>query len=148
MVIEDKIQKLLRKKDVRFSSNKFVGDLGEYYFKLNTEKIIFESLDQSKNSNDKFDFLGVLKDDFQAKYSLPKTVRIEVKTRKFQSGTPQIFGLNKDKFDLLAFVALDKDYSCYYISLIKKEMVLPDKQKRIRYKNALKFWPELDYQEF
>ncbi|MBO6524515.1 MAG: hypothetical protein JJ971_11855 [Balneolaceae bacterium] len=148
MRIEDEIQKLLRKKGIRFSSSKFVGDLGEYYFKSNIENKIFETLYQSKTSNDKSDFTGILKDDFRTKYSLPKEVQIGVKTRKFQKGTPQLFGLDKNKFDILAFVALNKDYSCSYIGLIKKEMVFPDKQKRIRFKNNLKFWPESDYVEF
>lgn len=90
--VEKEIQKTLLAKNIRFSSSKFVGDLGEYYFKLNLEKSIFLNLNQSATSNDSCDFIGTFTKEFSKKHNLPtESLRIEIKTRKFQKGNPQLF---------------------------------------------------------
>lgn len=160
MKIEEELKLLLEKKrktdleiadyfeqkypnKIRFSSKKFVGDLGEFYFyKL---AICFEGLRQMGTSNSTCDFEGILAPEFRDKFNLnTEQIRIEVKTRHAQSGNNHLFGVHPEKFDLLAFVALADDFRCRHIGIIKSSDIKIDKQNRITYsnyyKNGLVLW--------
>jgi hypothetical protein len=160
MKIEEELKLLLEKKrktdseiadyfkreyadKIRFSSKKFVGDLGEFYFyKLAS---CFADLTQSKTSNSNCDFFGVLAPEYQTKFDLNKEqIKIEVKTRHAQSGNNHLRHINPEKFDLLAFVALADDFQCRHIGIIKSSDIKIDKQNRITYsnyyKNSLVLW--------
>jgi|GEM_PF-2352484 hypothetical protein len=102
----------------RFSTKKFVADLGEYYFYENC-KDIFETLDQNKKATADYDFSGSLK---QGKI-LNTDVRIEVKTRHAQDGNPYLLGVKPKKFDILAFIFLDENLSCRYIGIVNKKEI-------------------------
>ena len=135
---------------VRFNEKKFVGDLDEYYFSQNTPACL--KLTQSITSNDDFDFKGELTDEGSAIFGLPSgDVRIEVKTRHAQKGNNHLFGLNPEKFDLLAFVALADDFSCRHIGMIRSIDITVDRQKRIRYsdyyRKGLVTWKTTDWVE-
>jgi hypothetical protein len=155
MKIEEELKLLLEKKrktdleiadyfkreyadKIRFSSKKFVGDLGEFYFyKLAS---CFADLKQSGTSNSSCDFEGVLKPEYEAEFDLNKEkVKIEVKTRHAQKGDNHLFGVYPAKFDLLAFVALADDFQCRHIGIIKSSDIQTDKQNRIKY---LKYYNE------
>jgi len=144
--IENKIETVLQQKGFKhFSSKKFVGDLGEYYAKLNLEHF-FEpnNLKISDVSNAPYDISGRLKIEFARRWNMDQDVRIEVKTRFHQIGRPHLFGLNKDNFDLLVFVSLNSDYSPHFIG-VSKAIDLPelDRQNRIVFSNAIKLvYPE------
>jgi hypothetical protein len=118
---------------IRFSAKKFIGDLGEFYFLKSAT--LFSDLEQSRTSNSDCDFVGILNEDGQRTLEIgPEKVRIEVKTRHAQSGDNHIFGVNKAKFDLLAFVALADDLTCRHIGIIRSiDIGTVDKQKRITY---------------
>jgi hypothetical protein len=121
---------------IRFSPKKFVGDLGEFYFYELAS--CFESLTQSKTSNDKCDFEGVLANEYRAKFNLNnEQIGIEVKTRHAQSGNNHLFGVYPEKFDLLAFVALNEDFQCRYIGIIKSSDITIDNQNRIKFSDYL-----------
>lgn len=123
-----------------FSSKKFVGDLGEYYAKINLEHL-FKSgtLKISKISNSSNDISGKLKSEVAKEWNIDPNVRIEVKTRFNQKGNPHLFGINKENFDLLVFVSLNDDYSVHFIGVAKKEdLPETDKQYRIVFSNKIK----------
>ena len=103
---------------IRFSSKKFVADLGEYYFyKAAT---FLSDLKQSRTSNFDCDFVGKLLPEFREVFGLNiEEVRVEVKTRHAQIGNNHLKGINLQKFDLLAFVALSDDLRCRHIGIIK-----------------------------
>lgn len=122
----------------RFSAKKFTGDLGELYFSQIAAPL-FSRLEQSPFSNEDCDFRGELLPEYSALFELtPGEIRIEVKCRHDQEGNNHLFGLDTEKFDLLAFVALDSNFQCRHIGLIKATDIFPDKQKRIRYTNYYK----------
>lgn len=123
-----------------FSSKKFVGDLGEYYAKLNLEHL-FESntLRISEISNSPYDISGKLKSEVAKEWDIDPNVRIEVKTRFHQKGNPHLFGIHKENFDLLVFVSLHDNYSVHFIGVIKKsDLPEIDKQNRIVFSENLK----------
>ncbi|QEK99466.1 hypothetical protein FKG96_01195 [Olivibacter sp. LS-1] len=134
--LDSKIERYIKESTnnvIRFSAKKFVGDLGEYYFFKHAD--IFKNIHQCAPSNSDCDLIGELKDGFAQEHNLPPSVRIEVKTRYAQMGNNHLFGINCEKFDLLAFVALDELFQCRYIGILKVDDVLEkvDGQKRIRY---------------
>ena len=87
-----------------FSAKKFVGDLGEYYSLINLKHLFEEgSLKISENSTSPYDLEGKLKNEVANKWKIDQYVRIEVKTRFHQKGKPHLFGVHKEKFDLLVF---------------------------------------------
>jgi hypothetical protein len=139
--IDDKIQKLIISDDntIRFLKKKFVGELGEYYFKKYFEEYTF-SIDQNKTSNARYDFIVKLnkKGKTKLKINSDKELKVEVKTRYDQDGINHIFGIDTNKFDLLAFIKLDKNYVCDHIGIVLREFINPDKQKRIRYTDVIK----------
>ena len=150
---EDEIERIVRNNKFRFSKKKFVADLGEYYFYINVREI-FKTLEQSEESNADFDFKGILKNDLAAEFGFPSDteIKVEIKTRYHQKGKNQIFGLKPSKFDILAFVSLDKNYRCHYVGLIKSTDLRPDKQNRIVFtalcNEGKKLWPPNEYVEF
>lgn len=139
--IEQKIETRIKEKGfAHFSSKKFVGDLGEYYAKINLSHLFVDNeLHISEISNSLNDINGTLKKEVAEKWGINPKVRIEVKTRFHQAGNPHLFGIHKDNFDILVFVSLNKDYSVHYIGVVKKED-LPevDNQNRIVYSDKLK----------
>ncbi|MBK7971009.1 MAG: hypothetical protein IPK08_19955 [Bacteroidetes bacterium] len=119
-----------------FSSKKFIGDLGEYYAKINLVHLFEpDTLKVMDVSNASCDMQGILKDEVAQDWEVPKEVGIEVKTRYHQLGSPHLKGLHPEKFDLLVFVSLNHDYSCHYVGVLKKEDIIPDKQMRISFSN-------------
>lgn len=151
--IDLKIEKLFSEKlgiSSRFSSKKFVGDLGEYYFSKAAN--FLSELTQSTTSNFDCDFVGKLIPEFQKKFDLSsEDVRIEVKTRHSQIGNNHLFGIIAEKFDLLAFVALSDDFSCRHIGIIKSTDIKIDKQNRIKYSDYYRkgfvIWKTNDWEE-
>lgn len=143
--LDDDIAAVIRAGDpnVRFSTKKFVPDLGEFYFlKLAT---VFQDLKQSVKSNADFDFLAILDDATRMLFGIDvNQARIEVKTRYAQIGNNHIKGLKPTKFDLLAFVALADDYTCRHIGIIRSSDIVIDRQERIRcsdyYRKGLVRW--------
>ena len=133
-----KIRKLIindTNNKIRFSEKKFVGDLGEYYF-FKHANTAFSSCSQKIQSNAAFDFYGTLKEKYKRTLTIKKdNLRIEVKTRYAQNGNNHLFGIKKDKFDLLAFVKLDDSYRCEYIGIVKVSKLKPDKQNRIKHRD-------------
>jgi hypothetical protein len=134
----------------RFSSKKFVGDLGEYYFSKAAD--FLSELTQSTTSNFDCDFVGKLLPEFQEEFNLDvEDVRIEVKTRHAQIGNNHLFGIMPEKFDLLAFVALSDDFICRHIGMIKSTDIKVDNQNRIRYSNyyneGLVLWKTNEWKE-
>ncbi|OQA12480.1 MAG: hypothetical protein BWY67_00278 [Bacteroidetes bacterium ADurb.Bin397] len=135
--IEKELETLLKERAFpHFSSKKFIGDLGEYYAKINLDHL-FEpnTLRVMDVPNAPCDMQGLLKDEIAQEWGVPKEVSIEVKTRYHQLGSPHLKGLHPDKFDLLVFVSLNNDYSCHYVGILKNEDVEPDKQMRISFSN-------------
>lgn len=65
-------------------------------------------------------------------------MRIEVKTRYAQNGNNHLFGIKKEKFDLLAFVMLDQFYRCEFIGIINVNKIIPDRQNRIKHLDYFK----------
>lgn len=110
------VKSYIERKNFRFSHKKFVADLGEYYFHLNCN-YLFEFLKQEKSAVAEYDFLGIFAKSDELLEHSKKTVRIEIKTRYAQEGNPYLGGLHIEKFDILAFVFLDENYSCRYIGL-------------------------------
>lgn len=137
--LEQKIEKHLKKNGFpHFSSKKFVGDLGEYYAILNLSHLFEENtLIASKTSNAEYDIKGTLKIEVAKEWNLTQDVRLEVKTRYCQKGSPHLFGLSTQKFDILIYVSLNKDYSCHFIGLVRSSDIIPDIQKRISFNNYL-----------
>lgn len=122
----------------RFSAKKFTGDLGELYF-YQIAAPLFSRLEQSVVSNDKCDFRGELLPEYSDQFELPLgEIRIEVKCRHDQEGNNHLFGIQTEKFDLLAFVALDSDFQCRHLGLIKASDIKVDSRNRIRYTNYYK----------
>ena len=152
-IIDLEIEKLFSDRlgiSSRFSSKKFVGDLGEYYFSKAAS--FLSELTQSITSNFDCDFTGKLLPEFQERFDLNlQSVRIEVKTRHAQVGNNHLFGVMPEKFDLLAFVALSDNFMCRHIGVIKSIHIKPDKQKRIRYSDyynkGLVIWKTNDWEE-
>jgi hypothetical protein len=87
-LIDLEIEKLITENypgGIRFSSKKFVGDLGELYFYQQVK--IFSKLTQSQTSNNEHDFSGLLLPEFQELFELDNPlVRVEIKTRHAQIG--------------------------------------------------------------
>lgn len=122
---------------IRFSSKKFVGDLGELYFYQQVK--IFSELTQSPISNNEHDFSGLLLPEFQKLFELVNPfVRVEIKTRHAQIGNNHLKGIDIQKSDLVAFVALDNDFQCRHIGIIKSSDITVDRQNRIRYSDYYK----------
>ena len=135
---------------VRFSSKKFVGDLGELYFYNSVP--LFSELAQSSTSNNDYDFIGKLYPKFSGLFGLNSVnVRIEIKTRHAQEGNNHLFGINTQKFDLLAFVALTNDFQCRHIGIINSSDITVDRQNRIRYsdyyRKGLVKWKTTEWME-
>ncbi|MBK7390504.1 MAG: hypothetical protein IPI23_15955 [Bacteroidetes bacterium] len=135
--IEKQLETLLKERAFpHFSSKKFIGDLGEYYAKINLVHLFEpDTLKVMDVSNASCDMQGILKDEVAQDWEVPKEVGIEVKTRYHQLGSPHLKGLHPEKFDLLVFVSLNHDYSCHYVGVLKKEDIIPDKQMRISFSN-------------
>lgn len=122
---------------VRVSAKKLVADLGEFYV-LKSLPFITD-LEQLRASNADCDLIGEVSEELREKWMLKsRKVRIEVKTRYAQDGDNQFQSVKIDKFDLLAFVSLDKDYRCHHIGLIRAEDLVLDKYLRTSYS---KYWP-------
>lgn len=123
-----------------FSAKKFVGDLGEYYSLINLKHLFEkETLKISETSNSECDIRGNLKNEVANEWKIDQDVRIEVKTRFHQKGKPHLFGVHKEKFDLLVFVSLNDNYSLHYIGVIKKnDLPEVDRQNRIVFHENLK----------
>lgn len=139
--IEQKIERKIKEKGfLHFSAKKFVGDLGEYYAKINLSHLFVDNqLYISEISNSLYDIKGVLKKEVSENWKIDPNVRIEVKTRFHQLGNPHLFGINKDNFDLLVFVLLNKDYSVHYIAVMKKgDLPDVDCQDRIVFSNKIR----------
>lgn len=151
--VDLEIEKLFEenyKGTIRFSSKKFVADLGEYYFYRAAG--FLTDLRQSSTSNSACDFVGKLSKEFQELFDINvEDVRIEIKTRHAQIGNNHLFGLKPEKFDLLAFVSLFDDFSCRHIGVIKSHDITVDNQNRIKYseyyKNGLVVWKTNDWFE-
>lgn len=139
-LIDIEIEKLIVENysgTIRFSSKKFVGDLGELYFYQQAK--IFSELTQSQTSNNKHDFSGLLLPEFQELFELDNPfVRVEIKTRHAQIGNNHLKGIDIQKSDLVAFVALDNDFQCRHIGIIKSSDITVDQQTRIRYSDYYK----------
>jgi len=116
--IEEQIIQIIQEENPNFSRKKLVADLGEFYAKRNIEHF-FEKLEFSKTRVSRCDLMGILKDEFATKWGLSKNVRIEVKTRYDQKGLPHLSHIDKNQFELLVFVSLNKNYSIHYIGMIK-----------------------------
>lgn len=122
---------------IRISPKKLVADLGEYYVFKNLSFI--ENLEQPVVSNADCDLIGEISEELRKKWGLKKKiVRIEVKTRYAQDGDNQFKDVKPDKFDLLAFVSLNKEYGCHHIGLIRSEDLILDRYSRTYYS---KYWP-------
>jgi hypothetical protein len=138
--IDQKIKTFITSEDksIRFFHKKFVGELGEYYFKKYFEQYTLY-VEQIHASNGSCDFIIKLNERGKNKFKINRNgkIRIEVKTRYDQVGINHIFGVDKSKFDLLAFVKLDRLYKCEHIGIIQKKNINPDKQKRIKYTDKL-----------
>ncbi len=158
MNIEKAIEDILTAKGFpHFSSKKFVGNLGEYYAKLNLVNLFQQNtLEISKKSNDDCDLKGKLIPEIADQWAVPIDVNIEVKTRYNQKGNPHLRNIHKDKFHLLVYVALNKDYSCNFVGVLRKEDIIETadfvKYKRIHfshYKDKL-LYPDksIVFQEF
>lgn len=139
-LIDLEIEKLITENypgGIRFSSKKFVGDLGELYFYQQAK--IFSKLTQSQTSNNEHDFSGLLLPEFQELFELDNPlVRVEIKTRHAQIGNNHLRGIDIQKSDLVAFVALDNDFQCRHIGIIKSSDITVDRQNRIRYSDYYK----------
>jgi len=122
----------------RFSTKKFVADLGEFYFEINCRHM-FENLVQEKPANAAYDFKGVQKQEKEFKH-IKRDLKIEVKTRHGTPGNPKLQEIKLDKFDILAFVHLNEDLTCRYICMMKRK----DIEKKInKNANSLKYCEEI-----
>jgi hypothetical protein len=131
--VEIEIEKLLVNNKTRFSYKKFVGDLGEFYFGFHAAKK-FKRIKQNVAPNADWDYNVELKTGITSLLGIKDgSIRVEVKTRYDQKGNNHIFGLHPDKFDLLAFVILDKFYKCKHIGIIESSKIIVDRQNRIKY---------------
>lgn len=85
--------------------------------------------DRFGNASSAYSFDGTT-----AALGIKKTpMRVELKTRYDQKGNNHIFGLHPEKFNLLAFVMLDKYYECKHIGIIESAKIKVDVQNRIKY---------------
>ena len=127
--IEKQLETLLKERAFpHFSSKKFIGDLGEYYAKINLVHLFEpDTLRVMDVPNAPCDMKGTLREEVAREWGIKKDVGIEVKTRYHQLGSPHLKGLHPEKFDLLVFVSLNHDYSCHYVGVLKKEDIIPDK---------------------
>jgi hypothetical protein len=130
--IDRKITEIIKKENSNFSYKKLIADLGEYHAKRNIE-VFFEILKFSNNRVSSCDLIGILKDEFSKKWQLPKSVKIEVKTRYWQKGSPHLGNVHSDNFDLLVFVSLNEDYSIHYISMTKGSKLNVTKNGKVIY---------------
>lgn len=137
--LEKQLENILSSKGFpHFSSKKFVGNLGEYYAKLNLEHLFIpNTLIISEKSNEEFDLKGTLQPEVAIKWGISQEVKIEVKTRYHQLGSPHLFGLKKGKFDLLVFVSLNEDYSVHCIGVLKAEDIQSITKKEFLFLNIL-----------
>lgn len=133
---------ILEKGQKRFSTKKFVADIGEYYFRVNCEHL-FNKLNQSEKATADYDYEATPKlEGLFSNYQVP--IKIEVKTRHAQPDDPYLLGIKKEKFDLLVFVHLNEDFSCRYIGIMDKEQIkdkVEGDQKRLVFNKAIiKLW--------
>jgi hypothetical protein len=142
---ENRIEEIVKKSGLRFSTNKMTGDLGEFYAfrELSKQKNIFESIEAQVNSNAEFDLLGKLSSNsVLLEYFNKKEIRIEVKTRRNQEGAKYLSSLKPEKFELLCVVDLAKDYTLNKIYLVKSETAsqfLDIERKRLIFKEVMAF---------
>lgn len=123
----------------RFSYKKFVADLGEYYFYTYCNHLFIPgSLKQSEKATAPYDFEGIFIRNQIFKKFWDKPCLIEVKTRHAQVNDPYLLGIKLEKFQVLAFVFLNENYSCNYISLIDRDGLqgkITGKQNRLIFKD-------------
>jgi hypothetical protein len=143
---ELELQKIICGENRRFSINKLTGDLGEYYALNDLEKSgLFKTINQSNTSNNSYDLLGLIEENSILKNNLnltSDTVRIEVKTRRNQSGAKYLSGVKPDQFDLLCMVDIKADYTLnciYLISSNKAKKELDINYNRLIFKNNMAF---------
>ncbi len=135
---ELELQRLICGENKRFSINKLTGDLGEYYALIELEKSgLFKTINQSNTSNNSYDLLGSIDEKSILKNQLnltSDTVRIEVKTRRNQTGAKYLSGVKPDQFDLLCMVDINADYTLnciYFISSLIANDELDTKYNRL-----------------
>jgi hypothetical protein len=143
---ELELQKLICSENKRFSINKLTGDLGEYYASIElAESGLFKTIYQSNTSNNSYDLHGSIDEDTILKNYLnltSDTVRIEVKTRRNQTGAKYLSGVKPDQFDLLCMVDINTDYTLnciYLISSNKAKKELDIKYNRLILKDNMAF---------
>ena len=120
------LSELIRNTGMRFSTNKLTGDLGEFYVKLASSRFpkLFESLHQPAKSNEQYDFIAQINTESPLYKKLNKeTLRIEVKTRRDQSGVKYLSGVKPCQFDMLCMVNIASDYTLKNIFFIDSETV-------------------------
>jgi len=136
----EEIKKYIEAKGLnRFSYKKFVADLGEYYFYTYCNHLFIPgSLKQSEKATAPYDFEGIFIRNQIFKKFWDKPCLIEVKTRQAQVNDPYLLGIKPEKFQVLAFVFLNENYSCNYISLIDRDGLqgkITGKQNRLIFKD-------------
>lgn len=143
---ELELQKIICGENKRFSINKLTGDLGEYYASIGLVKSgLFKSINQSNTSNNSYDLLGSIDENTILKNHLnltSDTVRIEVKTRRNQTGSKYLSSVKPDQFDLLCMVDINADYTLnciYLISSNKAKKELDIKHNRLIFKDNMAF---------
>jgi hypothetical protein len=143
---ELELQKIICGENKRFSINKLTGDLGEYYASIELVKSgLFEAINQSNTSINSYDLLGSIDEKSILKNQLnltSDTVRIEVKTRRNQTGAKYLSGVKPDQFDLLCMVDINADYTLnciYLISSNKAKKELDIKYNRLIFKYNMAF---------
>ncbi len=142
---ENIIAEIITKSGLRFSTNKFTADLGEFYAfeMLSKQKTIFESVSSQENSNADFDLFGKLApDSILFKHFKKIEIKIEIKTRRNQVGVKYLSSLKPVKFDLLCVVDIAKNYTLNKIYLVSSKTAnefLDKKRQRLIFKESMAF---------
>jgi Holliday junction resolvase-like predicted endonuclease len=140
---ENRIAEIIRKSDLRFSTNKMTADIGEFYAYdlLSKQKAMFEYVESQKYSNADFDLSGKLApNSILFEYFKNNEIRIEVKTRRNQEGVKYLSSIKPDKFDLLCVVDIAKNYTLNKIYLVSSKTVfefLDRKRQRLIFKEEM-----------
>ncbi len=137
LIIDKKITQIIKQENSNFSYKKLIADLGEYHAKRNIE-VFFDKLEFSINRVSECDLTGILKEEYSEIWQMPKSVKIEVKTRYWQTGSPHLGNIHISNFDLLVFVSLNEDYSIHYISLVKSSDLIVTKNNKVIYTKKIK----------
>ena len=143
---ENKVVEIITNTGIRFSPNKMTGDLGEFYvfYHFSKRKDLFETLYCSNVSNGEFDLFGMLSKDSVLNQHFPylDRLRIEVKTRRNQTGPKYLSAVKPDQFDLLCVVDMAQNYLLNSIFLVTGEIVekhWDKKRQRLVFREEMAF---------